>query len=327
MAILNFHCQDSRARVNDFGGLRRHERCKFDPDSGSRSHPGQKSFGTGGQHTDEFRAYHHSAAVQGRVVTLSPLVISRLVSFLVLAAALAPSPLLAQTPVVPEESHPRLFSTTDVWFGAAAAAGIFAAGESDRALQRDLRDAGGASTQQLSNVARPIGTATVLAPAVLLGVVAGLVFDRPGLTQSSVRIGAGIVVSAAACEVLKVTVGRARPYESPGDPDELHPFSGHDSFPSGHTTVAFAAATGLCREAPARWVPWVAYPLAGLCGWSRVHDDMHWASDVVAGAALGIWSAHKTQDVLRRRADAISRLSVVTSGGRHSERFALTWTY
>jgi hypothetical protein len=73
----------------------------------------------------------------------------------------------------------------------------------------------------------------------------------------------------------------------------IRPFSGHDPFPSGRTTIAFAADSALDRETSARWVPWVAYPIAGVVGWSRIRQDRHWTSDVVAGALLGLWSADK----------------------------------
>jgi hypothetical protein len=56
------------------------------------------------------------------------------------------------------------------------------------------------------------------------------------------------------------------------------------------------------RETSGRWVPWGVYPAAALVGWSRVHDDQHWTSDVVAGAAVGGWLAWKTETFLARRA-------------------------
>jgi membrane-associated phospholipid phosphatase len=40
-----------------------------------------------------------------------------------------------------------------------------------------------------------------------------------------------------------------------------------------------------------RWVPPVAYGLATLVGLSRIYDNAHWASDVMAGAAIGFLSA------------------------------------
>lgn len=60
------------------------------------------------------------------------------------------------------------------------------------------------------------------------------------------------------------------------------------SFPSGHTTVAFAAATVYALEYKDKpWVPVFAYTAASLIGLSRLTENKHWATDVLAGAALG----------------------------------------
>src|SRR4249919_3425285 len=124
----------------------------------------------------------------------------------------------------------------------AVAAGVAVVGLADHALRDQALKERVPGAQHVADVARPLGTPTVLGPALLLGAVSGLVFQRPGLTHASVRIAAGVATSAAACGILKVSLGRLRPGEAPGDPDDFLPFSGHDSFPSGHTTVAFAAA-------------------------------------------------------------------------------------
>ncbi len=68
------------------------------------------------------------------------------------------------------------------------------------------------------------------------------------------------------------------------------------SFPSGHTTAAFAVASAMTaawrREAPrqARVAGPVLYALAAGTAWARLHDDKHWLSDVAAGAGLGTLS-------------------------------------
>jgi hypothetical protein len=72
--------------------------------------------------------------------------------------------------------------------------------------------------------------------------------------------------------------------------------------------VAFALATAINRESSWRGTPWITYPLATLVGWSRVHDQQHWASDVVAGAALGTWTAHKVEDVMNPARHSSSRV-------------------
>ena len=57
------------------------------------------------------------------------------------------------------------------------------------------------------------------------------------------------------------------------------------SFPSGHATSGFLAASLLAEDSatPLTW-----YALAGVVAASRVHVRIHHASDVVAGAVMGV---------------------------------------
>jgi membrane-associated phospholipid phosphatase len=105
--------------------------------------------------------------------------------------------------------------------------------------------------------------------------------------------------------VLKGLGGRARPYVS--NDLNAHDFSfgrgfgkGDDqSFPSGHSTTAFAAAAAVTNET-SRWWPhstWIVGPLmyggATAVALSRMYHNKHWASDVVLGAAIGTFSGRK----------------------------------
>ena len=63
---------------------------------------------------------------------------------------------------------------------------------------------------------------------------------------------------------------------------------GNGSFPSGHTIAAFSIATVIAHEYRThRWVPYVAYGMAGLVGFSRLSLSAHFTSDVFVGAVLG----------------------------------------
>ena len=69
------------------------------------------------------------------------------------------------------------------------------------------------------------------------------------------------------------------------------------SFPSGHAASAFAFATGVAREWPAAGIPIVA--TAGVVAYSRVHTGVHYPSDVVVGAGLGVGAAVLAGTMLR----------------------------
>lgn len=63
------------------------------------------------------------------------------------------------------------------------------------------------------------------------------------------------------------------------------------SFPSLHTTAAFAIGTVFAESGSDdyRWLRWVlGYGMASGTAYLRLHDNQHWLSDTVAGAALGI---------------------------------------
>jgi len=66
----------------------------------------------------------------------------------------------------------------------------------------------------------------------------------------------------------------------------------YNSFPSGHTAQAFAAAAFLSEEYRDRfrWMPYAAYGLASSVGMMRIANNRHYISDVFAGAAIGILS-------------------------------------
>jgi membrane-associated phospholipid phosphatase len=68
--------------------------------------------------------------------------------------------------------------------------------------------------------------------------------------------------------------------------------STYNSFPSGHTAQAFAAATFLSEEYKDRykWMPYVSYGVASSVGILRMANNRHYISDVLVGAGIGILS-------------------------------------
>ncbi|MEO5564049.1 MAG: phosphatase PAP2 family protein [Chitinophagaceae bacterium] len=139
---------------------------------------------------------------------------------------------------------------------------------------------------------------------VLVGLGAyGFIFKNEKMQTTTLLATQSYITSAVVAGLIKTISGRQRP--SVYDPTHIEsepkfhgPFySGgrtengkrtNTSFPSGHTTAAFSAATVYAMEYKNRpWVPIVSYSAATLIGLSRVTENKHWFSDVFVGAALG----------------------------------------
>ena len=92
-----------------------------------------------------------------------------------------------------------------------------------------------------------------------------------------------------ACNVvLKPLVERTRPYYVL-DYTPLIPPVGDPSFPSGHTSASFAAATAI-YAINKKWGA-VAYAFAAVMGFSRLYLGVHFPTDVAAGALVGTAAA------------------------------------
>ena len=132
-----------------------------------------------------------------------------------------------------------------------------------------------------------------LAIATLLMVL----WRRPSIFVS---VLVAVAVSDLLAEAGKLVVQRHRPFET-----QIGPRSNAHSFPSGHTATSFAAATVLAFYAP-RWrVPF--FLLATAIGLSRIYNGMHYPTDVLAGAVLGVLVAMTVLRMaprIRRRPEA-----------------------
>jgi membrane-associated phospholipid phosphatase len=114
--------------------------------------------------------------------------------------------------------------------------------------------------------------------------------DRNGYTEGgSMLEAAGL--SAVSVTLLKLAFGRERP-NATSSVDTW--FAGGDSFPSGHVTFAFAVGTVLAESGSDnyRWLRRaLGYGVGAATAYLRMRDNVHWCSDTVAGATLGIATA------------------------------------
>jgi len=85
---------------------------------------------------------------------------------------------------------------------------------------------------------------------------------------------------------IKNLVRRARPQFNIAE--AVLPFDSADSFsfPSGHTTIAFAAAYIFSRKHKKK--AWIYYLLAAVIAFSRVYLGRHYPGDVIGGIILGL---------------------------------------
>lgn len=131
----------------------------------------------------------------------------------------------------------------------------------------------------------------------------GFIFKNEKMRTTTLLATQSYITSAAVAALIKTISGRQRPfYYDPSHVEAEPTFRGpffrggrnadgkkiNTSFPSGHTTAAFSAATVYAMEYKNRpWIPILSYSAATLIGLSRITENKHWFTDVWIGAALG----------------------------------------
>lgn len=182
--------------------------------------------------------------------------------------------------------------------GATVATGMFV----DRHFQDESQESRNSDKDRWSGAWGQLGTIYSLAALGAAGTYGWVADDDRSVNVMVDGIESSIIASGILCPILKYTVGRARPNQSGQDSDEFSPFGGDASFPSGHTTQAFTVASVLAfsyDDQPV--IGGIAFAVAGGVGISRINDDMHYASDVLAGAILGTWVGYEVVHYNRRR--------------------------
>jgi membrane-associated phospholipid phosphatase len=115
------------------------------------------------------------------------------------------------------------------------------------------------------------------------------------LSATALTAGKAACITSALVTVIKQISHRHRPFQdSVADPGQWDgPFSNlkYTSFPSGHSALIFSLASVIASEYKDQpWVTIVAYSIASGTALSRIYDDRHWASDVLAGSLLGYFT-------------------------------------
>ena len=207
---------------------------------------------------------------------------------------------------VAKDSTPALFTGKDAIIAAGFAVATVAMFPADKYIARHIQSPITSRNRFVDRSAKSLEFLTspgafIVGPALY---IYGRAANHPGIEDLGWHGTEAAILGSAITGALKVALGRSRPYVSNDtNPHDFKFFKGtksdRQSFPSGHTTTAFAVASSVTAEVQRMWpqYTWYAAPVmyggATLVGLSRMYHDQHWASDVVLGAAVGTFSGLK----------------------------------
>ncbi len=146
----------------------------------------------------------------------------------------------------------------------------------------------------VTNSVAPIGLG---APLIVTSI--GLIQKDNTLKNKGYYIGATLLSSTIITTTLKFTIDRDRPFVTYPEIQKLTG-AGSPSFPSGHTSEAFATATSLSLAFPKWYVIAPSMLWASAAGYSRMHLGVHYPSDVLVGALIGSGSAWLCHELNKR---------------------------
>lgn len=165
---------------------------------------------------------------------------------------------------------------------------FFATAQAQNADIRILRCINQPVHPRLDNAMRFTSNSVV---PMMIGIPVGLLayehFRKEGDIRKPIVIGFSLATSAAISLGLKYTVNRKRPFVTYPDIIQKDHHIGSKSFPSGHTSSAFALATSLSLCYPKWYVIAPAYMWAITVGYSRMRLGVHYPTDVLVGAIIG----------------------------------------
>lgn len=193
-----------------------------------------------------------------------------------------------------------LFTAKDLGMAAAFGVAAVAVAPLDRYFADRLQDSAMQSNRWLHGAATGF---RILGSEGSLGAGTGLyLIGRASRKTRMADLGLHSVEAMGMADLatigMKVLFGRARPFVDSTNNYDFRLFRGltddkYRSFPSGHSTNAFAFASAVSRETEMWWprsrwyIGTLMYGGATLVGLSRMYDNQHWASDIIGGAAVG----------------------------------------
>src|SRR5438270_6276748 len=181
---------------------------------------------------------------------------------------------------------PARWDTRDWLIFGGIAAGIGTVAAFDRDIEREIRGARNNTVTNIFDNVQPLGNEYAIGIIGTFYIYGEFFKDPRAKTTALDAISATAIASGIITNSFKYVIGRRRPTDGHGAYN-FRPFSGQDSFSSGHTTEAFALASVITEHYNAPWVEVASYGLASAVGYARLNNNRHWPSDVLAGATIG----------------------------------------
>jgi len=181
-------------------------------------------------------------------------------------------------------TFPKRANAKGVWLTTAFAAGTSILIEKDDAIREEVLEVQDHTAARIVGEFEPLGQSVVEGAAIGIAWLSARQAGRPRAAEATGTAFEAYLWTLLITSVSKAVFGRARPSEGTG----AHGFwEGDTIFPSGHTSRSFAIAA-VFADRYGRPAAAIGYPLAALVGLSTMQRDTHWASDILAGAGLGL---------------------------------------
>lgn len=173
-----------------------------------------------------------------------------------------------------------------------------------------IEDSLGHDVQDETTENKPLGDASkifdlagqMIPNAIYAGTMYGIYLYNEDMNykEKTLHMVKSTVYSGLVANVLKKTIREPRPNQS----------NSRESFPSGHTTTAFAFASVIGTEHEWYWGV-AAYSMASLVAYSRINDNAHRLHDVVGGAVLGLSYGLSIHYLYKDEKSEIAKFSVI----------------
>ena len=149
-------------------------------------------------------------------------------------------------------------------------------------------------TEKLMDVFEPFGNGAFTVPALATVYFLSHFHENEKAKRTALIATESFLITGLYTSILKYSFGRHRPRtgNSSTSFDGFSTNKNYNSFPSGHTSTAFAIATVVANQyEKTPYIKPISYGIAALTGLSRINYEAHWASDVFFGAALGYFTS------------------------------------